>query len=94
MRRRHLRIRRWLAIAAAVATLSIAASASAMPGGDGGGGQTVYPQQPVAAPSDTSGGFSWSDAAIGAGVALGVAIGAGAIVRSKSNHRRLAGVTQ
>jgi len=74
--------------------MSIAASASAMPSGDGGGGQAVYPQQPVAAPSDTSGGFDWSDAAIGAGIALGVAVGVGAIARSRSNHRRLAGVAQ
>jgi len=91
MRRRHLRIRRWLALAAAVATLSFAASASAMPGGDGGGGQSVTPT-PVVVPSDTSGGFNWSDAAIGAGIALGVVVGAGAVVRSMSNHRRLAGV--
>jgi hypothetical protein len=36
-----------------------------MPGGDGGGGQSVTPT-PVVVPSDTSSGFNWSDAAIGA----------------------------
>jgi hypothetical protein len=93
MRRRHLRIRRWLVLAFALVTLIFAASASAMPGGDGGGGRAVYPQQPVVVPSDGSSGFNWWYAAIGATVAVGVAAGGVGVLRTAGNRRRLAGQT-
>ena len=89
MRRRQLRIRRWFTLAFALVALSLASSASAMVAvGDGGGGG--YSQEPVAA-SPSSGGFDWSDAAIGAGIALGVALGTAGILRLASSRRRLAG---
>jgi hypothetical protein len=89
MRRRHLRIRRWLAVAAALACLIFATSASAKPMGVGGDGIVVN-AQPVAAPSDGSGSFSnWWYVAIGAGAALAVALG-GAGLRAAASRRRLA----
>jgi hypothetical protein len=86
MRRRHFRIRRWLAVAAALVALSFASSASAMPVFDTGGGSATYSQ--TAPASESSGGFDWADAAIGAGVALGAALSGAGIVRVAGNRRR------
>ena len=90
MRRRQLRIRRWFSftLAFALVVLTVASSASAMVTvGDGGGSATT--QAPVAA-TPSSNGFNWSDAAVGAGVALGVALGTAGILLVGS-RRRLAG---
>ena len=91
MRRRHLRMRRWIAALAALVVLSFAASASAMPVGDGGGGRAVY--SPTAVPAtDGSDGFNWWYAAAGVGAALGLAAGGVAIVRATGHRRRLEGL--
>ena len=92
MRRRQLRIRRWFTLAFALVALSLASSASAMVAvGDGGGGG--YSQGAVAA-NPTSGGFNWSYAAIGAVIALGVALGTAGILRIAGSRRRLGGQPQ
>lgn len=91
MRRRQLRIRRWLVVAVALVALSFASSASAMTVAESSGGTAVY-SQTAAAPNESSGGFSWSDAAVGAGVALGAAISGAGILRVAGNRRRLAGL--
>ena len=90
MRRRQLRIRRWFfTLAFAVVVLSFASSASAMVTvGDGGGSATT--QAPVAA-TPGSDGFNWADAALGASIALGVALGTAGMLRVAGNRRRLAG---
>lgn len=90
MRRKQLRIRRWFfTLAFAVVVLSFASSASAMVTvGDGGGSATR--QAPVAA-TPSSGGFDWADAALGASVVLGVALGTAGMLRVAGNRRRLAG---
>lgn len=87
MRRRQLRIRRWLVVTFAVVALAFAASASAMPITEGTGGQ---PPQPVAAPGDGSGGFSWWYVAIGVGAAVGATVCVVGLYRVAGNRRRLA----
>ena len=57
--------------------------------GDGGGGTAVYRQTPVVT-VEPSNGFNWSDAAIGAGIALVAAFGAAGILRVTGGRRRLA----
>ena len=92
MRRRQLRIRRWFTLAFALVALTFASSASAMvAAGDGGGGG--YSQKAVAA-NPSSGGFKWSDAAIGAGIALGVAFSTAGVLRLDGSRRRLGGQPQ
>ena len=93
MGRKHFRIRRWLALAAALVTLSLASSASAMVAADGGGGAAAYPQSPTVT-TPTSGGFNWGDAAVGAGIALGVAFSGAGVLRITGSRRRLAGLLQ
>ena len=91
MRRRQLRIRRWFSftLAFALVVLTVASSASAMVTvSDGGGSATT--QAPVAA-TPSSDGFNWADAALGASIALGVALGTAGMLRVAGNRRRLAG---
>jgi hypothetical protein len=92
MRRRHLRIRRWLVLAVAVMALTIAASASAMPAGDGGGGNAVS-AQPVAVGHDTKGGFDWTLAAGSAAAVLGIGLAAAGVVHAGRTRRHPAGAT-
>ena len=90
MRRRQRRIRRWLAVAVALVALSFASSAAAMTVAETGGGTAVYSQTPALTDEPSGGGFNWSDAAIGAGIAFGAAFSAGAVVRVSGGRRRLA----
>jgi len=64
-------------------------SAQAMPVFDTGSGPSVPPQ--VAVATSGGGGFDWGDAGIGAGVALGVALGGIGAVRLTRGRGRLAG---
>jgi len=92
MRRRQRRIRRWFVLAATLVTLSFASSAPAMMVADNGGGNTAVHTQASAVANEASGGFNWSDAAIGAGIALGAAFSGAGILRVAGNRRRLAGL--
>ncbi len=94
MRRRQPRIRRWLALATAIATLGFASSAQAMVAADGGGGYAGGTPQTIVVTGESSNGFSWSDAAVGAGVALGAALGGVGVLRAAGSRRRLAGLAQ
>jgi len=91
MRRRRWKIRRWLALAATLATLGITASASAMPGGDGAGGKGVYPQSAVAA-GDSTAGATWWYVVIAAVVVFGVTLAGATVIRRADERRRLAGL--
>jgi hypothetical protein len=91
MRRRHLRIRRWLVVATALVALVFTATASALPMGDGGGGRAVN-ARPAVVPSDGSGSFNWWYVVAGAGAALGLAAGGTGIYRAAANRRRVAGL--
>lgn len=91
MRRRHLRMKRWIAALAVLAVLSFAASASAMPADLGAGGRAV--NSPAAVPATGgSDGFNWWYAAVGVGAALGVAVAGTAIVQANGHRRRLEGL--
>jgi len=81
-----------LALGFALVALSFASSASAMAVADNGGGNTVVYTPTPAVNSAPSSGFSWSDAAIGAGVALGAAFSGAGILRVTGSRRRLAGL--
>jgi len=86
MRRRPLRIRRWLVLAVAVAALGFATGAqAALYGGDDG--IAGAKSQAVVT---TGGGFDWADAAVGIGIGLGIALGGVAAVQLTRNRRRLA----
>jgi len=92
MRRNHLKIRKirlWLALAVAIASLGLPSSAFAKYSLDASG-PSVTPQSPVVVP--TSGGFAWGDALVGAGVAFGVAVlgGIGIAYVARSRTRLLA----
>jgi ABC-type methionine transport system permease subunit len=86
MRRRRWVIRRWLALAATLAMLSIAASASAMPGSDGGGGKG-RPQSAVEAPDGTA-SSTWWYIVIAAVVVFGLTLAGAAIIRRADHQRR------
>ena len=92
MSRRQRRIRGWFVLAAALITLSFASSAPAMVVADNGGGGTIVHAQTSPVANEASGGFNWSDAAIGAGIALGAALSGAGILRVAGNRRRLAGL--
>lgn len=81
--RRHFRIKLWLALAVAVASLGLASSAQAMRVNEGGGAANV--KAPVVV---TTGGFDWGDAAIGAGVALAAALTGAGLVQLARNRNR------
>jgi hypothetical protein len=87
MRHNHLKIRIWLALAVAIASLGFTSSAFARPYIDDSYDPSVTFQAPVVA---TPAGFSWSDAAVGAGVALAAAVGGIGIAYLARSHRRLA----
>jgi len=95
--RRRLRIRRWAVLAVAILALAFASSASARLAegdgfsGNGGSSVVLYPAPPTV--SEPSSGFGWTDAAIGAGIALGAAVGGVGIMRM-AGQRRLAGLAQ
>lgn len=91
MRRRRRMIRRWLVLATTLATLGIAASASAMPGGDGAGGKGVYPQSAVAVGDGTAGSIWWY-VVIAAVVVFGLTLAGAAVTRRADQRRRLAGL--
>lgn len=78
-------------LAATLGMLSIAASASAMPGGDGAGGKTVYPQSAVAVGNGT-GSSTWWYVVIGAMVVFGLTLAGAAIIRRTDRRRQLAGL--
>ena len=91
MRRRRWKIRRWLALAATLATLGIAATASAMPGGDGAGARDHYSQGAMAAGGGT-GSSSWWYVVIAAVVVFGLTLAGAAIIRRSDQRRRLTGL--
>jgi len=91
MRRRRRRIRRWLALAATLATLGIAATASAMPGGDGAGAKGQYSQGAVAV-GDGTGSLTWWYVVIAAVVVFGLTLAGAAIIRRSDQLRRIAGL--
>jgi hypothetical protein len=71
MKRKGLPIRIWLPLAVTAATsLALASGASAMRNAADAGGATVTPHVSVG----TSGGFDWGNVAIGAIVAVAVAL--------------------
>jgi hypothetical protein len=87
MGRTLFKIRIWIALVVAIASLGFTSSAFAMKNAtDAAGGPTVVPQAPVV-PS-ASDGFNWGDALVGAGVAFGVAalggIGIAYVARSRT----------
>ena len=89
MRHNHLKIRVWLALAVAIASLGFASSASArLVLDDGSSLPTVTPPAPVVV--TTTDGFSWGDALVGAGVALAAALGGIGIAYVARNRTRLA----
>ena len=84
MKRNRLKIRFWLTMAFAAASLVLASSASAMFPAADAAGPSVTPQVPVVANPSS---FAWGDAAIGAAVALAVAliaIGLAYVARNRS----------
>ena len=85
MKRNRLKIRIWLTIAVAAASLVLASSAGArLYTGDVGDTVASSPAPVVADPS----GFAWADAAIGAAVALAVALtalGLAYVARNRSH---------
>jgi hypothetical protein len=87
MRRKRFRIRLGLVLATAVTALGIASNAQALPVYDTGSG----PGGPPPAAAATSGGFDWGNAGIGAGIALGAALGGIGSVRLARSRGRLAG---
>lgn len=88
MTRSTLRIRIWLTlVVTAAASLVLASSASAMLNAGDAAGPAVTPQVPVVAnPS----GFDWTAAAIGAAVAIAVALAAIGVAYVARNRSRLA----
>jgi hypothetical protein len=87
MGRKLFKIRIWLALAVAVASLGFTSSALAMrPVSDGGVAPAV--KSPTLTVPAADSGFNWSDALVGAGVALGVAalggIGIAFVARSRA----------
>ena len=88
MKRNHLeiRVRFWLTLAVAIASLGFTSSAFAMNASDAAG-PSATPQAPVVATPD---GFNWSDAAVGAGAALGVALCCIALAYLARSRTRLA----
>jgi hypothetical protein len=82
---------RWLVLAATFATLSIAASASAMPGGDSAGGNGMYPQSAVDA-ADGTAGSTWWYVMIAAVVVFGLTLAGAAIIRRADQRRRVTGL--
>ena len=91
MRRRRRRIRRWLVLAATLATLGIAASASAMPGGDGAGAKGPYAQSAVSTGEGTA-DATWWYVVIAAVVVFGLTLAGAAVIRRTDERRRLAGL--
>ena len=86
MKRKPNRIRRWLVLAGGVAVLALPAGANAMLVDEAAGG-AQQPQAPVVV---TTGGFDWSDALVGAGVALGIVLSGAVVAQAARNRRRLA----
>ena len=84
MRLSHFKIRIVLALAIAIASLGLASTASAKLYAGDGYGPNVAPQVPTVV--TTGDGFSWGDAGIGAGVAIG-AVFAGLGVAYAARHR-------
>jgi hypothetical protein len=93
MRRRRRMIRRWLALATALATLGVTATASAMPAGDGAGGTGSYHPDAVAAGGGTAGSFWWYVVIAGA-VMFGLTLAGAGLIRRSDQRRRLPGVAR
>ena len=87
MRRTHLKIRIWLALAVAIASLGFTSSAFAMKNAGDAAGPSAT-QQPLVVPS-SSNGFNWGDALVGAGVALAAALGGIGIAYVARSRTRL-----
>ena len=82
-----IRIRLWLALAVATASLGLVSSASArLYLGDIAGASTTTP--PAAVLTSPDNGFNWGDALVGAGVALAIAAGSIGVVYVARHHRR------
>ncbi len=85
MGRKLFKIRIWIALVVAIASLGFTSSAFAMKNATDASGPSVVPQAPVV---PTSGGFNWGDALVGAGIAFGVAalggIGIAYVARSRT----------
>src|SRR5262245_29479671 len=91
MRRRRLRIRIWLVLAATLATRCIAASDQAIAGGESAGGKGMYPQSAVGA-ADGTADSTWWYVVIAAVVVFGLTLAGAAIIRRADHRRRLAGL--
>jgi hypothetical protein len=89
MRHNHLKIRIWLALAVAIASLGFASTASArLYTGDLG--PSAAPAPPAVVTVSSPDGFQWGDALVGAGVALGAALGGIGIAYAARHRTRLA----
>ena len=87
MTRTTHKIRIWLTLAVGAASLALASSAQAMFPADVAAGPALTPQAPVvSSPS----GFNWSDAVLGAAVAIAVALLAISVAYVARNRSRLA----
>jgi hypothetical protein len=87
MQRDVLMIKVWLTMAITMGSLALSDQALAMRNANDDGGAIVTPQAPLVASSD---GFNWADAAVGAAIALAVALAAIAVVRIARHRNRLA----
>jgi hypothetical protein len=88
MRHNHLKIRIWLALAVAIASLGFTSSALAMLPAADGTASGATPLVPTV--TSTGSSFNWADAAVGAGVALGVTLSGIGIAYLARNRTRLA----
>jgi len=89
MARKNFKIRIWIALVVAIASLGLTSSAFAMrPASDDAGAGVASPPTIVVPATN---GFNWGDALVGAGVALAAALGGiGITYVARSRTRALA----
>lgn len=87
-RRRPLRIRRWLVVAATLAALAVAAPAAASLGTDGGRGTADARSATADDPGSRT--AAWLYVVIAAAVVFGLTTAGAALIRTADNRRRLA----